>query len=107
LAGVEYRCDKAGKTTVPFSAQPGRRPIVMTVGEFSCFDTIEHQPENYRFVAGIHVDRESLLALRPTNLLVRPALFLNGLPVSMKWTGRTRSRTCTWPSSARTSPSSC
>ena len=84
LAGVEYRCDKAGKTTVPFSAQPGRRPIVMTVGEFSCFDTIEHQPENYRFVAGIHVDRESLLAQRPTNLIVRPALFLNGLPVSVK-----------------------
>ncbi len=84
LGGVEYRCNKDGRAIVPFSAQPGRRPIVMTAGEFSCLDTIEHQPENYRFVAGIHVDREALIAQQTTSVLVRPALFLNGLPVSVK-----------------------
>ncbi|HEY2910549.1 MAG TPA: hypothetical protein VGI99_09895, partial [Gemmataceae bacterium] len=84
MAGVEYSCDKFGKAIVPFTAQPGRRPIVISRGDFSCFDTIDHQPENYRFTAGIHVDRESLLTQRPTQLIVRPALFLNGLPVSVK-----------------------
>jgi hypothetical protein len=48
LSGVEYKCDKEGKTTLPFSAQPGRRPVVISRGEFACVDTIEHQPENYR-----------------------------------------------------------
>jgi hypothetical protein len=84
MAGVEYKCDKQGKAILPFTAQPGRRPVVLSRGEFSCFDTVEHQPENYRFQAGIHVDRESLLTQRPTQLIVRPALFLNGLPVSLK-----------------------
>ncbi|MFO0805957.1 MAG: hypothetical protein U0791_22865 [Gemmataceae bacterium] len=84
MAGVEYKCNKDGKAILPFTAQPGRRPVVLSRGEFSCFDTIEHQPENYRFQAGIHVDRESLLTQRPTQLIVRPALFLNGLPISLK-----------------------
>jgi len=84
MAGVEYKCDKQGKTILPYTAQPGRRPVVISRGEFACFDTIDHQPENYRFQAGIHVDRESLLTQRPTQLVVRPALFLNGLPVSLK-----------------------
>jgi hypothetical protein len=84
MAGVEYKCDKQGKAILPFTAQPGRRPVVISRGEFSCFDTVDHQPENYRFQAGIHVDRESLLTQRPTQLIVRPALFLNGLPVSLK-----------------------
>ena len=84
MAGVEYKADKNGKAILPFTAQPGRRPVVLSRGEFSCFDTIEHQPENYRFQAGIHVDRESLLTQRPTQLIVRPALFLNGLPISLK-----------------------
>ncbi|MDB5306990.1 MAG: hypothetical protein JWO38_1192 [Gemmataceae bacterium] len=84
LAGVEYRCDKNGKAILPFTAQPGRRPVVLSRGEFSCLDTVEHQPENYQLTAGIHVDRESLLAQRPTSLVVRPALALNGLPVSVK-----------------------
>src|SRR5262245_54399117 len=84
LGGKEYTCDNAGKTTVPFSAQPGRRPVVLSKGDFACLDTIDHQPEHYRLVAGIHVDRESLLTSKLASLIVRPALFLNGLPVSVK-----------------------
>ena len=84
LANVEYKCDKAGRAVVPFSAQPGRRPVVLGKGEFCCLDTIDHQPESYRFAAGIHVDRESLVTQKQTALVVRPALFLNGLPVSVK-----------------------
>ena len=55
------------------SAQPGRRPVVLGRGDFCCLDTIDHQPENYRLAAAIHVDRESLLAGRTTRLAVRPA----------------------------------
>src|SRR5207248_317290 len=41
LGGVDYRCDKDGRAVVPFSAQPGRRPVVLGRGEFCCLDTID------------------------------------------------------------------
>ncbi|MFM7149665.1 MAG: hypothetical protein ACKO23_07470, partial [Gemmataceae bacterium] len=84
LGGVEYRADKEQIITVPFTAQPGRRPIVLSKGDFSSLDYLDHQPEAYRLAAGIHVDRESLLTQKVAPLLVRPGLFLNDNPVSLK-----------------------
>jgi len=84
LSNVEYKADKDGLITVPFSAAPGRRPIVLSRGDFASLDTLGHQPENYRLSAGIHVDRESLLAQKVAPILVRPGLFLNDTPVSIK-----------------------
>jgi hypothetical protein len=84
LAGVEYAADKNGVITVPYTAQPGRRPVVISSGDFSSLDFIAHQPETYSLSAGIHIDRESLLTQRVAQVLVRPGLFLNGVPVSVK-----------------------
>ena len=84
LGGQEYTCDKDGKAVVPFTAQPGRRPVVLSRGAFCCLDTIDHQPEAYRLAAGIFVDRESLLTSKVAAVVVRPALFLNDRPVSVK-----------------------
>ena len=84
LGGAEYTADKTGAVTVPFSTAPGRRPVVVSRGEFACLDAIPHQPEDFRLTAGIHVDRESLLAQRIAPILVRPGLTLNGTPVSVK-----------------------
>ena len=84
LGGREYKADESGTATVPFSSEPGRRPVVLGRGEFACLDHIDHQPEGYRLEAGIHVDRESLLTQKVAPVLVRPGLFLNGEPVSVK-----------------------
>ncbi|MCE9567021.1 MAG: hypothetical protein K8U57_33885 [Planctomycetes bacterium] len=84
LAGVEYVSDKEGTITVPFTAEPGRRPIVISRGEFASLDFIEHKPEAYRLTAGIHIDRESLLSQRVAPIMVRAGLFLNDSPVSLK-----------------------
>jgi hypothetical protein len=84
LANQEYRCNKDGRAVVPFTAQPGRRAVVLSRGEFCCLDTIEHQPEGYRLDAGIHADRESLLTSKVSSVVVRPALYLNERPVSVK-----------------------
>ena len=84
LTGQEYSADKDGAITIPFTAEPGRRSVVISRGEFSCLDSIPHQPETYKLKAGIHVDRESLLAQRVTPIIVRPALFLNDTLVSLK-----------------------
>jgi hypothetical protein len=84
LGGHEYEPDRDGAITVPFTAAPGRRPIVISRGDFSCLETITHQPEAYRLRAGFHVDRETLLTQRVAPVLVRPGLFLNDSPVSLK-----------------------
>ena len=84
LGGQDYRADQDGRIIVPFSTAPGRRPIVLTQGNFSCLDYLSHQAEAYHLAAGIHVDREALLTQRIASVLVRPGLFLNGTPVSLK-----------------------
>ena len=84
LNGQEYRADKGGTITVPFSATPGRRPVVLSRGDFSSLDYLDHKAEIFRLSAGIHIDRESLLTQRIAQVLVRPAVFLNDKPVSVK-----------------------
>ncbi len=84
LGGHEYLADKEGVITVPFSTSPGRRPVVISRGDFACLDYLEHQAETYALTAGIHVDRESLLSQRVASVLVRPGLTINGHPVSVK-----------------------
>ena len=84
LSNVEYKADKTGAITIPFTAEPGRRPVILSRGDFACLDFIDHKPEGYRLAAGIHVDRESLLSQRVAQILVRAGLFMNDTPVSLK-----------------------
>jgi hypothetical protein len=84
LGNAEYAPDKTGAITVPFTAEPGRRPVVLCRGDFASLDFIDHKAETYRLAAGIHVDRESLLTQRVAPVLVRAGLFLNDAPVSLK-----------------------
>lgn len=84
LGQVEYKADKDGAIHLPFSTNPGKRPIILSRGDFGCLDYLTHQPEDFRLTAGIHVDRESLLSQRIAPIFVRPGLTLNGIPVSVK-----------------------
>lgn len=84
LAGQEYLADKEGRITVPFSATPGQAPVVLTHGGFSTLAQFAHESENYTLAAGFHVDREALLKLQKASVLIRPALTINGTPVSLK-----------------------
>ena len=64
---------------------PGRRPVVLSRGEFASLDFLDHQPARaYALAAGIHVEREALLTQRVASVMVRPGLTLNGRPVSVK-----------------------
>ena len=84
LAGALYTPDKDGAIVAPFSAQPGRQPIVLSVGGFSSLDSFTQEDENYQLSAAMHVDREQLLSLRKAKLIVRPRLELGGTPVLLK-----------------------
>jgi hypothetical protein len=77
LAGREYKPNDRGQILVPFSTAPGRVPIVLSLGDFSCLDFFQHEAETYGLAAGIYVDRESLLTRRKATVVVRPGLFLN------------------------------
>ncbi len=84
LGGTEYAPDKDGVLTIPFSTSPGRKPVVLTAGGLSSLDHIDQPGEGYALTAGVFVDRESLLANRLANILVRPGLRVNGRPASVK-----------------------
>ena len=83
LGGQKYKTDKDGLITVPFSNQPGRRPIILSSGGFSSLAHFSHAAEAYKLVCGIYVDRGSLLNRRKAQVVMRPALYLNGVPVTL------------------------
>ena len=84
LGGHEYTADKDGLITVPFSNQPGRTPVVLRNGDFTTLDYFNQESEGYALLAGIQVDREQVIKRKKANVLIRPQLYLNGTPVSLK-----------------------
>ena len=83
LGGKEYKPNEDGFITTPFTASPGSQPIVLRHGDFASLDRFRHEAENYRLVAGIHVDRESLRARQKAKVVIRPSLTVNGTPVTL------------------------
>ena len=83
LSGHQYSADEDGLITVPFSNQPGRQPIILSHGGFSSLDNFSHESENYSLTTGIYVDRASLLNRKKAKVIVRPVLYLNGVPVTI------------------------
>lgn len=84
LGGTLYTPNESGQIVTPFSSQPGQQPIILSTGKFSSLESVNHESETYRLVAGMHVDRESLLSRKTAELVIRPSLLLNETPVSFK-----------------------
>jgi len=83
LGGREFRA-RDGEIRVPFSTRPGRQSILLRAPDaLTTVDAFEHRAEEYRFAAGFHVDRESLLRKREAQLLVRATLDLHGAPAGL------------------------
>ncbi len=83
MDGHEYAAGKDGKITVPYTEKPCEQKIVITADGFSTLGSFSHKAESYSLVAGFHVDRESLVKSAKAEVLVRPALYMNGVPVSL------------------------
>jgi len=84
LGGKEYTPDKSGEIAVPFASAQATVPVVLCHDGVAALDHFEHMPEVYALRAGIFTDRESLLAGRNAQVLVRPALTVNDCPVDIK-----------------------
>jgi len=61
LSGHEYESEENGEIVVPFSTQPKKQKIVLEYEGFAYLQEFYHQSENYTLLAGMYVDRESLL----------------------------------------------
>lgn len=83
LGGREFRAGKDGAIDVPFSARPGRQTILLRHGNMTTLDAFDHQAESYQLLAGLYVDRESLVKKKEARLVVRPVLRVSGLPASL------------------------
>jgi len=83
LDGHEYHPGENGRIAVPFTNKPKQQPFVLSRGGLSVLKSFEHLSEEYRFTAGLHIDRESLIASETARVVVRPALTLQGTPVTL------------------------
>ncbi len=83
FGGREYTPNDKGDIVVPFTNTPQRQAIVLQHGDFCSLDYFQHQAEEYSLAAGIYVDRESLLRRQKALVVVRPQLYLNGIPVTL------------------------
>ena len=78
LGDREFVADDQGRALVPFAESAGPRRMILSKGDFACLETLEQRAEAYGLSAGIHVDREALLAGREATVVVRAGLSLNG-----------------------------
>lgn len=67
---------KTGSIIVPFTAKPGRRPVILADkdGTFATLTEFEHHAENYQLDAQFYLNREQLIAGKEATLAVRTAL---------------------------------
>jgi hypothetical protein len=78
----EYR-PKDGEILVPYSTRPRKTQLLLVAGDVTSLDSFDHLAESYTLTAGFYLDRESLIAKRKAELLLRPSLLLNGTAVSL------------------------
>ena len=83
INGTLYEAGEDGTIRVPFSTNPGMVPFVVTDGSTTTLHRFQHEAEQYQLTAGIYVDREALLERRLAPVMIRPALSLNGTPVTL------------------------
>ena len=83
IAGQEFEPQEDGTIIVPFSTKPGPQPLVITHEGFAALHQFDHQGEEYELKAAFYVDREALIRHRQAAIVVRPRLFINGIPVGL------------------------
>lgn len=88
LDGRQFTPDpKSGDVTIPFTAQPGKKQIVLAnpEGTFATLTEFDHHEEKYSLDAQFHIEREQLLRARDATVAIRANLRINEtiLPTSL------------------------
>jgi len=82
IGGRAFEADKNGLIIVPYSTSPGSAKLILRDGDFASLVSFPHKAETYALHCGVHVDHESLKGGQETDLLIRPVLSVNGVPIS-------------------------
>ncbi|GAB4138560.1 MAG: hypothetical protein Fur0037_04340 [Planctomycetota bacterium] len=83
IGGREYEPDEDGEVVIPFAAKGLEEPMILRRGRLTSLQRLRHESESYELAASVFVPRESLIAGEEANVLVRPTLLANGVPVSL------------------------
>jgi hypothetical protein len=86
LDGRKFTADpKSGAISIPFTEQPGRKPVVIAdaTGTFATLTEFEHHAEQYQLDAQFHIEQEQLLAGRAATLAIRSALRMHESEASL------------------------
>ncbi|MFT7486902.1 MAG: hypothetical protein ACI9F9_002759, partial [Candidatus Paceibacteria bacterium] len=84
VAGHAYTADADGDIHVPFSTEPGSETIILQHGRLVSVAQFQQAAERYTLSAGIHVEREALLAEGLAKVLVRADLHVNGFSAAIE-----------------------
>ena len=78
-----FVADSNGEVAIPYPAQPGTRPVIVSDGHVARWVDHDFPAERYQFQIDCHLDHLSLVAGARATVLVRPRLYLNGRLASL------------------------
>lgn len=78
----EFRPDAGGELRIPYGAK-AQGKLLLRAGSLASVVPIEIAAEHYQFRAGIHVEREQLIAGATAELVIAATLTLAGVPVDL------------------------
>ena len=84
LGGRELKPREDGTILIPYTTMPRRAQLLLKQGALTELEHLQHEAERYRFASGLYVDREQLLSKKEAQLMIRPALYLCGSPISLE-----------------------
>ena len=84
IGGREFETDKNGIVIVPYSTSPKTEKLILRDGDFASLVSFPHKAESYALQCGMHVDHEALQHEGDCEVVLRPVLTLNGVPVNPK-----------------------
>jgi hypothetical protein len=83
LGGRRFDAEDRGEIVIPFTGRPGPATLVLSNGDVASVEPFRHRSESYRLAAGFYVDREQIIEKSTAELMVRAALYLEDVEVSL------------------------
>jgi len=80
MGGREYLPREDGEISIPFSTSPTQAPMLLVHGDLAQREVLSHPAERYALAAGIHLEKQALVAGKSARILLRPLLSVASSP---------------------------
>ncbi|MFT7618480.1 MAG: hypothetical protein ACI97A_002123 [Planctomycetota bacterium] len=78
-----FEADDNSEINIPYSTRRGTKKIILMHGGRSTLEEFYHYNERYDLSAPAYIRQESLIAGAEARIIIRPALHVNGVPISL------------------------